>query len=94
MFRRLSKESPTIRFFFDGYQIDAVPGDSVATALLAAGHLASRTTASGKRRGPHCMMGSCFECLVEIDGQTRQQACLVLVEPGLKVLSAGGGHDE
>jgi len=32
------------------------------------------------------MMGICQECLVEIDG-IRRQACLVAVEPGMRVMT-------
>jgi predicted molibdopterin-dependent oxidoreductase YjgC len=31
------------------------------------------------------MMGVCFECLVEIDGQTNQQGCLVRVRDGMRI---------
>ncbi|NKB63567.1 MAG: hypothetical protein GKR95_16110 [Gammaproteobacteria bacterium] len=37
-------------------------------------------------RGPYCMMGVCFECLVEIDGKRNQQACQIEVQPGMSVL--------
>ena len=30
-------------------------------------------------------MGSCFECLVQIDGQPNQQACMVPVRDGMQV---------
>lgn len=61
-------------------------GDSVAAAMLAAG-LAScrRTPVSGAPRAPYCLMGVCFDCLVEIDGAANQQACLVPVREGMVV---------
>ena len=31
------------------------------------------------------MMGSCFECLVEIDGQPNCQGCMVAVRDGMTV---------
>jgi hypothetical protein len=40
---------------------------------------------SARRRAPLCMMGVCFECLVEIDGQTNQQGCLVQVRDGMRI---------
>lgn len=42
-------------------------------------------------RAPFCMMGICFECLVEIDGMPSQQACLTAVKDGMIVRR--GGHD-
>ncbi len=49
-------------------------------ALLADGELNSRLSpTSGKPCGPHCLMGVCFECLMEIDGIQRQ-ACTTEIE--------------
>ena len=36
-------------------------------------------------RAPFCMMGVCFECLVEIDGAPGAQACLTCVRDGMVV---------
>ena len=60
--------------------------DRVAAALLGAGRLAFRATpVSGRARGPFCMMGMCFDCLVTIDGVTGRQACMVAVAEGMRV---------
>lgn len=75
-----------ITFLFDGRPVEAREGDTVATALLAAGAGATRTTpASGARRGAYCLMGVCFECLVEVDGVPNRQGCLVAVTDGMQV---------
>ncbi|MDR2451729.1 MAG: (2Fe-2S)-binding protein [Candidatus Accumulibacter sp.] len=58
---------------------------SVAAALVAHGYAACRHTAAGQPRGPFCLSGVCFECLVEIDGIPNRQACLTPVAPGMKV---------
>jgi predicted molibdopterin-dependent oxidoreductase YjgC len=65
----------------------AVPvGDSVAAAVFAAGFNHTRTSpVSGDRRAPYCMMGVCFECLVEIDGIPNQQACMTQVKEGMHI---------
>ncbi|SVA41228.1 uncharacterized protein METZ01_LOCUS94082 [marine metagenome] len=31
------------------------------------------------------MIGNCFDCLVEIDGETNLQACLVSVRDGMRI---------
>jgi len=72
---------------FDGQPVEALPGESVAAALSAAGILAFRKTASGAPRGLFCGMGACFDCLVTIDGKANQRACLAKVVPGMAVLS-------
>jgi predicted molibdopterin-dependent oxidoreductase YjgC len=77
----------------DGEPVRARAGDTVAAALLAAGHRATRTTpASGAPRGPFCMMGVCFDCLVEIDGQPNRQGCLVTVTPGMRIATQRGAR--
>ena len=60
-------------------------GANLAAALLAAGVGVFRhTPVSGAPRGPFCMMGACFDCLVEIDGVVRQ-ACMIEVTEGLQI---------
>jgi predicted molibdopterin-dependent oxidoreductase YjgC len=39
------------------------------------------------------MMGVCFECLVEVDGQANCQACLLPVRAGMRVLRQRGARD-
>jgi len=78
---------------FNGRSL-AVPGQcSVAAALLAAGVSRFRSTpVSAAPRAPYCMMGVCFECLLEIDGVANAQACLVTVQPGMKIRSQEGAR--
>jgi D-hydroxyproline dehydrogenase subunit gamma len=94
MFRRApDRIGQQITFTFDGTPVLASEGDSVAAALVAAGIRACRTTpVSGAPRGPYCMMGVCFECLVRIDGVGNRQGCLVPAREGMKVETQIGPH--
>ena len=84
----------TLSFRFEGETLTAWEGDTVAAALLAAGYGATRdTTVSGVRRGAFCMMGVCFDCLVEIDGEPNRQSCQVLVREGMAVRRMSGARD-
>lgn len=75
----------------DGERVSARDGDTVASALLAAGRQAIRRAAvTGEPRAPYCQMGVCFECLVEIDGVADRQACLVPVRNGMVVTTERG----
>lgn len=75
----------------DGAPFVAREGDSVAAALLAAGVTVFRTTdLSGAARGPYCLMGTCFECAVEIDGAPNRRACMTPVAPGMRVVVPRG----
>ena len=65
----------------------AVPhGCSAAAAMLMHVGGQTRTTpVSGAPRAPYCMMGVCFECLMEINGEPNQQGCLVMVTDGMRI---------
>ncbi len=65
-----------VRFTFDGIPAVARAGESIAAALAAGGTLALRRTRRGAPRGLHCGMGSCFDCIVTVDGRTGVRACL------------------
>ena len=61
---------------FDGHAVPARSGESVASALLAAGRLVvSRSAKYHRPRGPFCLSGSCGSCLVRIDGEPNRRAC-------------------
>ncbi|MDK4734874.1 (2Fe-2S)-binding protein [Rhizobium sp. CNPSo 3490] len=92
MFRRLpDRRERSISFTFNGMSTMARQGDSVAAALLAAGHCITRhTPVSGAARGPYCMMGVCFECLVQIDGRPNRQGCMTTVAEGMRIETQDG----
>jgi predicted molibdopterin-dependent oxidoreductase YjgC len=96
MFRRLPAAQPESRgvsVTIDGRLFVARDGDSVAATLLAAGVQACRTTPiSGAGRGPFCMMGVCFDCLVTIDGQPNKQGCLIPVRAGMRIERQSGAR--
>jgi predicted molibdopterin-dependent oxidoreductase YjgC len=70
----------------DGKAFAAREGDTVAATLLAAGLVDCRTTpVTGSPRGPFCMMGVCFDCLVVIDGQPNRQGCMIPAREGMKI---------
>lgn len=91
MFRRTAPTDCTITW--DGREIAARAGEPLAAALLAAGIAAFRETAvTGAPRGPLCLMGTCFDCLVEVEGEANRQACLVPVTPGLRAAPQHGAR--
>ncbi len=82
-----------VTIFFEERPLEARSGDSVAAALLASGQVTTRTTpVSGAGRGPFCMMGACFDCLVEIDGEPNRQGCMTLVRQGLRIRRMAGAR--
>ena len=96
MFARLPEAAATatISVIIDGTSVRARAGDSVAATLLAAGFDRCRTSpVSGAPRGPYCLMGVCFECLVSVDGVGNRQGCLVLVREGMRIETGAGRRD-
>lgn len=91
MFKRLDEaqrqaQGAPVRVTVNGAELQCRAGDSVAAALFAGGVLACRDTAVGEvPRGPYCMMGVCYDCLVTIDGQANQQGCMTAVREGMKI---------
>ncbi len=91
MFKRLYEPRRPVTFEFEGETLVSEEGETVAAALLAHGVRHTRRTAvSGEPRAAHCMIGVCFECLVEIDGRPNRQACLTQVRPGMMVRRQDG----
>ncbi|MEW2586885.1 (2Fe-2S)-binding protein [Streptomyces virginiae] len=76
---------------FDGRELPAQEGQSVAAVLWGAGILAWRTTREGGApRGAFCGIGSCYDCLVTVNGLPNQRACLVPARPGDAVTTQEG----
>lgn len=85
-FRRDRPGRRTISIDVDGRATEAAVGETVATALLAAGHPAFAASGkTGNRIAPYCLIGVCFGCLCEIDGRPQAQACLTMVRDGMQV---------
>lgn len=84
-FQTLLEGGQTVQFTLDGEPVTARFGTSLAAALLAHSGDSSRETATGAGRTAFCMMGVCFDCLVDVDGQPNTQACMTLVRDGMIV---------
>jgi succinate dehydrogenase/fumarate reductase-like Fe-S protein len=71
-----------------GVPIVAHPGESLAAALIAAGHWRFGEGEDPTRpRTAFCMMGVCQQCLLCVDGRL-VQACLTPVVAGQQVTAA------
>jgi predicted molibdopterin-dependent oxidoreductase YjgC len=79
-------ELETVTITFEGQAVTVPAGISVAAALLVGGVQDFRSSVvSQAPRAPYCMMGVCFECLVEIDGVPARQSCMVTAQDGMQV---------
>lgn len=96
MFRSLQENVEQVAIELDGVTVKVPAGVSVAAGLLSLDCLPFRQTpVSATPRAPFCMMGLCFDCLVEIDGEPNQRACQRQVVAGMRVrrqLDRGDGR--
>lgn len=84
-FREIGPQGHQVIVRFGSTELLLPLGENLAGALLVAGVMPFRhTPVSGAPRGPFCMMGACFDCLVEIDGVNRQ-ACMLQVTEGMEI---------
>ena len=82
-------ERARIVFTFDGRELAARDGDTIAMALWAAGDVVlRRSSRDGAPRGVLCNMGVCYECLVH-EGGAQVRACTTLVRAGMRVERGG-----
>lgn len=72
----------------NGKPVEVIEGASVAAAVAQAGAV-FRWSLTGEPRSALCGMGVCFECRVIIDGIAHQQACMLPVRAGMRVLTDG-----
>ena len=75
-----------ITFSFDGKKVSAHEGDTIGSALYAAGQRTfSRSFKYHRRRGLMCCQGHCPNCLVAVDGAPGIRACTEPARDGAKV---------
>jgi len=88
------RSTRTVSLTFNEQSLTVPAGISVAAALLMSGVSRFRATpVSESPRAPYCMMGVCFECLVEIDGVPNRQSCLIEAADGMRIHSQEGARD-
>ena len=81
----------SFRFTVDGEPVEAYPGETIATALLAAGRrIARRTALRGAPRGVFCAIGVCHDCRMVVDGEANVRTCLVPARAGMTVETQRG----
>jgi D-hydroxyproline dehydrogenase subunit gamma len=86
MFTPIGNTAFTVTIFLDDKPIPARDGETIASCLLRAGVNHFRTTqVSGSPRLPYCMIGHCFDCLIEIEEVGSRQACLTQVNEGMRL---------
>ena len=85
MFRSSNSDKGNITIFVDDKAVRARAGDLIATILLNHGIAAVYPTLDGVARGPYCLMGVCFDCLIRCEDGRIEQACQIYAEDGMKI---------
>ena len=87
--RLLDQDRPEITLTVDGAEVAARAGDTLLTAVLAAGGAFLRMSEFGDGpRAGFCLMGACQDCWVTVTGRGRARACTTLAEDGMAVTRA------
>lgn len=80
-----TEQAPQVPVRLDGQALSLPEGANLAAALIAAGVQPLRhNPVSGAPRMPYCLMGACFECLVQVDGVSLR-ACTLQVEADMNI---------
>ena len=84
MFRRLRPQDDTVTIYVDDQPFMATAGEPVVNVLLNEGFNSVHTAPSGQSRGPYCMMGVCFDCVIMLQDGRVEQACQIYAEDGIR----------
>src|SRR5580704_4072815 len=75
-----------MKLHFGNRDIEAQPGDTVASALYRAGRrIFSRSFKYHRARGLLCVAGNCPNCLMNVDGVPNVRTCMTPAREGSRV---------
>ena len=82
----VTSPSKRVAFTFNGKRVEGVKGDTVASALYAAGvRTFTRSFKYHRARGLMCVSGSCPNCLMNVDGVPSVRTCTEPLRQGMAV---------
>ncbi len=80
------KRGKPVTFIFEGRQVAGYEGETIASALHAAGvKVLSHSYKLKRPRGFFCAIGNCSSCLMRVNGESNVRICVVPVQQGDKV---------
>lgn len=75
-----------VTIYYNNIPLEAIEGEPIAAALMAAGIRSMRTTAKRQEeRGVFCAIGRCTDCMMIVDGMPNTRTCVTMVRDGMKV---------
>ena len=85
------EKSKTVKFIFDGKEMEGYEGEPIAVALKAAGVMIHRyTKKEHKPRGIFCAIGRCTDCVMIVDGRPNVRTCITPLTDGMKIQTQYG----
>ncbi|RAZ92534.1 (2Fe-2S)-binding protein [Mesorhizobium hawassense] len=83
--RLAERDRADVHFLLDGERRSALAGDTVLTAMLAAGHALRSSEFGPELRAGFCLMGACQDCWVWQEEGSRLRACSTSVAEGMRL---------
>ncbi|MBS3736878.1 FAD-dependent oxidoreductase [Candidatus Bipolaricaulota bacterium] len=84
-------ERETVTFSYEGEEVEARKGETIAAALHNEGVVELRKSGDQKRpRGLFCAIGKCSSCLMTVDGVPNVRTCITLVREDMEVKKQDG----
>lgn len=90
MFRSIQHDQKTLTVFVNDKPCTATVGEMMASVLLRENITATHRSPQGQPRGPYCMMGVCYDCMITLEDGRNEQACLTPAQEGLKIYLGAG----
>jgi sarcosine oxidase, subunit alpha len=83
---QLVDRSKPLTFYFEGKPVRAYEGDTIASALYAAGNrIYARSFKYHRPRGLLCVSGRCPNCMMNVDGKPNVRVCVEPARQGARV---------
>lgn len=81
----------TVKFTFDGRELEGLEGETIAAALHASGIRTMRESGHLHRpRGLFCNIGNCSSCLMVVNGEPNVRVCVERLREGMNVETQKG----
>ena len=89
-----AEKKKIVTLLVDGEAINALEGEPIAAALLAADRRVFRYTAKrNEPRGVFCALGRCTDCVMVVDGRPNVRTCVTPARDGMVIETQVGRGD-
>lgn len=80
------KRQRKVKFYFEGKELEGYEGETIASALHAAGvKVLSHSKRHNRPRGFFCAIGNCSSCIMQVNGVPNVRVCVEPLREGMTV---------